>query len=151
MHCRRKGITLAEVILAVGLLGLILVSVIGLFQSLLSSTTKSSDLTTATALAEDRLNELIAQRPIYLSTYGVDFPTQVLQQGVYVHDSADQTTFYTQANPEVLYDDPAVGKTYYLEVEIFWGTADPTARAATRAGQGLQSIKMGRVVYVPKS
>ena len=145
------GVTLAEVILALGLLGIILVAVIGLFQNLLSSTSKSTDVTAATVIAQERLNELVAGQPAYLSTYGMDFPTGPMAQGIYTHDSQSQTTYYHQATPELLKDEAGFGRTYYLEVQVFWNTADPTQVAKNRAGQGQQSIKMGRVVYVPTS
>ena len=147
----RRGVSLAEVMLAVGLLGIILISVIGLFQNLLTSTTKSTDLTAATVMAQERLNELVAAQPIHLATYGTDFPTQVIGQGIYAHDSQSQTTFYHKATPELLKDEPGFGRTYYLEVQVFWNTADPNVVAKNRMGQGQQSVKMGRVVYVPAS
>lgn len=144
--------TLAEVMLAVGLLGLILLSVIALFHSLLASTSKSNDMTVATVMAQQRLNELVTQQPSYRATYGQDFPTAVLGQTVYAHDSQSSSTFYSQARPELLKDDgSAYGKTYYLEVQVFWNTSDPSQPAANRHQQGAQSVKAGRVVYVPGS
>lgn len=137
--------------LAVGLLGIILVSVIGLFHSLLQSTGKSTDLTAATVLAQGRLNELVAAQPGYFADYGTDFPTAVLGKGIYVHDSDSDTTFYHQVTPELLKDEPGFGRTYYLEVKVYWNTADPNSVARNRMGQGQQSVKLGRIVYVPTS
>jgi len=145
----RGGVTLAEVILSLGLLAIILVCVIGLFQNLLASTTKSSDLTVATIVAQQRLNELVAQREQNLAAYGMDFPTSVVNQELYTHDSATATTFHHRATSELLYLDPAIGKTYFLEVLVYWFTADPNQVAKNRMGQGKMSVKMGRVVYVP--
>jgi Tfp pilus assembly protein PilV len=149
LHRNRAGMSLAEVMLAVGLLGLILVAVIGLFHSLLSSTSKSGDLTAATVLAQHRLNELVAQQPQNLTTYGLDFPAEVVTKGLYTHDSKTSTDFYTQAEPELLYIDNKVGKAYYLQVTVFWWTADNSKTTATRAGHGKQSVTIGRMVYVP--
>lgn len=146
-----RAITLAEVMLAVGLLGLILLSVMGLFHSLLASTSKSNDMTVATVMAQQRLNELVTQQPAYKSAYGQDFPNDVLTQAVYAHDSQSSSTFYSKARPELLKDEPNFGRTYYLEVEVYWNTADPNQVAANRHQQGAQSVKAGRVVYVPTS
>lgn len=137
--------------LAVGLLGIILVSVIGLFQSLLSSTAKSSDLSAATVLAQGRLNELVAAQAGYFADYGTDYPTAVLGKGIYVHDSASDTTFYHLVTPQLLQDDPGFGRTYYLEVKVYWNTADPNTVSKNRLGQGQQFLKLGRVVYIPTS
>ena len=142
---------MAEVMLAVGLLGLILLSVIALFHSLLSSTSKSNDMTVATVMAQQRLNELVTQQPSYQKIYHQDFPTDVLGQTVYSHDSQSSSTFYSKATPELLKDEsPTFGKTYYLEVQVFWNSAD-SGPAANRHQQGAQSVKAGRVVYVPTS
>lgn len=147
-----RAITLAEVMLAVGLLGLILLSVIALFHSLLASTSKSNDMTVATVMAQQRLNELVAQQPTYRSVYSQDFPTAILGQAVYAHDSQSTSTFYSQARPELLKDDgPTFGRTYYLEVQVFWNSADGTQVSANRHQQGAQSVKAGRVVYVSGS
>jgi hypothetical protein len=147
----RRGITLAEVMLAVGLLGLILLSVIALFHSLLASTSKGNDMTVATVIAQQRLNELVTQQPAYRSVYNQDFPVDVLGQTVYAHDSQSTSTFYSQARPELLKDEPSFGRTYYLEVQVYWNTADPAQVAANRHQQGAQSVKAGRIVYVPTS
>ena len=135
--------------LAVGLLGLILLSVIALFQSLLASSSKSNDMTVATVIAQQRLNELVTQQPTYANLYGQDFPTAVLAQAVYTHDSQSTSNFYSQAKPELLKDDPPYGKTYYVEVTVYWNTSDPNQVAANRHQQGAQSVKSGRIVYVP--
>jgi type II secretory pathway pseudopilin PulG len=147
----RWGVSLAEVMLAVGLLGIILVSVIGLFQSLLSSSSKSTDLSVATVMAQERLNELVADQPNHFKVYAMDFPPQVLGQTVYAHDSQSPTQFYHQASTELLRDEPGFGRTYYLEVQVFWNTSDPNVVSKNRLGQGQQSVKMGRVVYLPNS
>lgn len=147
----RRAITLAEVILAVGLLGLILLSVIALFQNLLASSSKSNDMTIATMMAQQRLNELVAGQATYRATYGQDFPTAVLGQTIYAHDSQSTSDFYSKASPELLKDEPSFGKTYYLEVQVYWNTADSNQVAANRHQQGAQSVKAGRVVYVPES
>lgn len=146
---RRHGVTLAEIILALGLLGIILVCVVGLFQNLLASTTKSSDLTVASVLAQQRLNELVGQRAQNLADYGMDFPADVVSREIYTHDSSTATTFHQRATSELLFIDPDVGKTYFIEVQVHWASTDPNQASANKAGQGQTSVKMGRVVYVP--
>lgn len=146
---RQTGMSLAEVMLSVALLGLILVSVIGLFHSLLSSTSKSGDLTAATVLAQQKLNQMVADQPRNLSIYGTDFPTDIITDGIYTHDTQTATEFYSRATPELLYTDPAIGKAYYVEITVYWWTADKQTVTATRGGHGRQFIKMGRMVYVP--
>lgn len=137
--------------LAVGLLGLILLSVIALFHSLLASTSKSNDMTVATVIAQQRLNELVTQQPAYQNIYHQDFPTDVLGQTVYAHDSQSASTFYSKATPELLKDESGFGRTYYLEVQVYWNASDSGQVTANRHQQGAQSVKAGRVVYVPTS
>ena len=142
-----SGLTLAEVILCLGLLAMLLLSIEALFHGLLGSSTKSGDATVATLIAQQRLEELVAQQPSNLSQYGNDFPTQVLSRDLYTRDSQSPLTFRHRARPELLEDRPNFGRTYYLEVEVYWSNSpdDPRLR------QGLQSIKMGRVVYLPST
>ena len=135
--------------LAVGLLGLILLSLIALFHSLLASSAKSNDMTVATVIAQQRLNELVTQQPAYFTTYGQDFPTTVLGQTVYAHDSQSSSTFYSKAQPELLKADPPYGNTYFLEVTVYWNTSEANQVAANRHQQGAQFVKSGRIVYVP--
>jgi hypothetical protein len=147
MKSGRRGLTLAEVVLCLGLLGLLLVATVGLFHGLLGSSTKSGDLAAATLIAQQRLDELVAQQPAYRTTYGSDFPTDVLSQTIYTRDSQSALNFSHRARPELLDDRPNYGRTYYLEVEVYWSGNSDT----TRARQGLQSLKLGRVVYLPTS
>ena len=142
------GLTLAELILAVLLLGLLIISVMGLFLALLGASAKSSDQTIGVLYAE-RVLDAMAHNAA--STYPA-FTNASSQTDVYDHDANNKTTFVysvtaTDLEPGTFALPATPGQTWLLEAEVRWWSVEA---ARSRAGQGQLFVRQARVVYVPK-
>lgn len=129
---------LAELLLAIGLLTIALLTMVGLFLNLLGSSTKTSNLTAGTFLARARLQELIRK--------GLYDPVPVDEAvGIYTTDSDNQTVFFHRVTSTRLAPNPPLhGAGYWLEVEVWWWNRDPQRG---RAGQGRMSTRVGQFYY----
>ncbi len=137
-----RGLTLAEVVVALGLLGVVMVSTVLLFLSLQSSSSKTGDLTPALAYAQSQLDAAAQAGP-------PDWGGLQGQRQLYSHDERSQTTFAHQLTVTHLYSPPTtplpMGDLYRLEVEVYWWSDTP---GASRRGHGRLSTRLGRVVFV---
>ena len=58
---KNLGLTLAEVVLALGIIAIVALSILGVFTKLMVSATKNTDLTTADALALTIMENAVTQ------------------------------------------------------------------------------------------
>lgn len=138
-----RGLTLAEVIVALALLAMVMVSTVLVFLSLQGASGKTGDLTVALGYAQSQLDLAEQAGP-------PDWGGLTGQRQLYSHEAGSKTTFSHQLTVTHLYSPPPtplpMGDLYQLEVEVFWSESP----AATRRGQGRLSTRLGRVVFVER-
>lgn len=147
--------------MAIGLLGIAIVFVLGVFTRLLSSATKSSSQTVGLLLAQRRLDQAMRAGPPGwgatppLSTVD-DLPlyedTQSLATAVYQHDDQNKVDYWQHFKAERLQRKP-MGDLWRLTADVVWWPADgaaPTIKNVnnSRPGQGRLSLTLERVYYV---
>lgn len=155
----KGGLTLAELVLAIMLLGLLIVSVLSLFLGLLTSSAKSNDQAIGVVYA-DRLLQDIAGRarkthPSFNPSYAgnASFYTQDtenLTQFAYTVTATELTPGVGRTGPagEFANSDPAgPGASWLLEAEVRWWS---TEQARSKAGSGQLFVRQSRVVYVSR-
>lgn len=127
---------MAEVVIAVALLGILLTSTLVLFTTLLRSSSKSSNQSVGAYLAQSKLEECIR-----LDTYYPVPPD--LSVGLYSADKNQTTDFWYRLSTTKIGPQPGLYKTAYLiEVEVWWwNKAHP--------GQGRLSTRLSRLHYKP--
>lgn len=139
----RRGFSLAEIILSLGLCALLILSVAGLFTQLLGASTKTGELSAGQIFAAQKLDDLIQN-----GTY--DQVGHSSGAGsAYVTDASSKTNFYYQMTKSNL---PANASStartylgaYYLTVQVWWNTDSPTQ---CRPGTGLQTTQASRLIY----
>ncbi len=134
-----RGLTLAELVVAFGLMTLILLASIQLFTYLLASGGKNTANLVALNLATSKLEEEVAG-------------TSAGGRGVikaYTLDPASNTQFYYEIVRLPMSGNPndATGAYlggYTVTVQVWWNTDSPTR---THAGVGLQRVRLSRFVY----
>jgi len=138
------GLSLVEVVLAVGLLTIIAVTIAGVFTHLLQASAKTSDLTAGRSLARRILDRAIRAGPP-----GWGFGDLEGSQTLATQDSRATTKFLYSITPVRLKRDSGmVGVTrelYFVEVEVKWWAEaiepDPTrpemGRLSTRVSQAV--------------
>lgn len=138
MGMYRRGLTLAELVVAVGLMTLLLLASIQLFTHLLASGSKTTASMVAMNLATTRLEEEISG---VASNGGV--------MSAYTLDPASNTQFYYQVTRAPMSGDPNAPKGAYLggftvTVQVWWNSDSPTR---AKPGVGLQQVRLSRFVY----
>lgn len=135
----RRALTLAEVILAMGLISLLIVGSITLMTSLLASNQKTNAALAGLTFANTKLEE-IAEAGSYTNLVGA--------QESYVMDANQGTRFYFRTDCRPLSGDltstsPYLGG-YFLTLEVWWNADSPTRLVA---GSGLRSVRLHRFFY----
>ncbi|MBT9587081.1 type II secretion system protein [bacterium] len=140
----KRGFTISELVVAIGLLAIIAVVVIGLFLRITVSSTKSVDQSAALELAHRVLDEYADADP---STWNAVQADEDLQ----THDPALKTTFYYRLrNRRINGSGDVMGDLYRLDVDVSWWPADPTLAVSTarRRDYGKLSLHLSRTVFV---
>ena len=136
-----SALTLAELVLSLGLLAVLIISLIGLFTRLLHGSTKSTNLTAGQLFAAQKLEQLITT-----GSYATDLNGQA---GAYVTDVSSKTNFYYQVSRSNISQSTAKTETtylggFYVTVRVWWNVNSPNQ---ARAGEGLQTTQASRMVY----
>ena|GEM_PF-6740050 len=105
---KHRGLTLAEFVLALGLLAMLVVAVGGLMTRLIAASSKSSDLSAGMELAQRVLNEVIL-RGAY------DTSVAVTQHAIYSHNDQVVTEFTYQVTSTPV-NVPSSPPSYYVVV-----------------------------------
>ena len=138
----KRGLTLAETVLAIGFLAVIAISMAGVFTHLLNSSAKGNDLTAGRLLAQKVLDRAARSGP---PSWGFTSITNVAQD-ITTHDSRTQTTFVYNLIPSSLKQDTGLPGTirelYFLEVTVTWWNDE------TRAEFGELRTTLGQSVLV---
>lgn len=114
----RQGLTLAETVLALGLLTTIALAVIGVFSKLLTAGVKNADQSVGRALAEKVLDRALQEGP---PGWGVGSGST--QINLYSHDNYSGTSFTYSVTPVRLTTPKPtypMGNVYHVQVEVYW-------------------------------
>jgi len=135
-----RGLTIAEIVLSLGLLSIMMLGLIRLFTALLASSSKNTRTLVGSQFASQKLEEVIASG-IYSNASG--------NLAAYTVDASTQTQFYYQVrcdalsasltNPDVSY----LGG-YVVTVQVWWNSDSPQR---ARPGVGLQTAQVQRFFY----
>lgn len=152
---------MGEMVIAVGLLGIIVVFIAALFTRLLASSTKGSNQTLGLIFAQRRLDAAQRTGPPFwgltkamTADAGGDYVEGTAsEQGVYFQDDQAQTSFYYKFQADRIKAD-TMGDLYRLSVDVVWwpSTADVAKAAKTTDvghGTGKKSVSLSRVFYHP--
>ncbi len=136
----RRALTVAEIVIAMALLAVLLVTLAGLLSKLLASTNKSGDQTAGLELCQHVLDQVVAR-----GTY--DTSTAVIRHQLYTHHDQASTEFTYQvtSNPVTMPNSAPNG--YYVVVDAWWW--GQTAATGNRAGMGKLHAQLGRLVCPP--
>lgn len=142
-----RGMTIAESVVAFGLMAVLAVVVIGVFSKLLVSSAKSTDLTAGQLLAKSVLDRAARQGP---DQWGVGGSTTNFGGGaqLYAHDKTTGTRFVYEVLPVRLNTD-IMGNLYEVTVTVTWWR-DQVDPEAGRQQVGRLSTQLSRTVYVKK-
>ena len=142
MVARAVGFTLAEVVMALGLLAMLLLGAVGVFTSLFASSRKTTSNLVGLSFVNQKLEEL-AEAGSFTSISG--------SEGSYVLDPNLGTRFYYTVHCQ-----PLSGVTtgpnrylggYHVTVEAWWNAQSPTE---LHLGEGLRRVRAERFLY-PRS
>lgn len=144
-----RGLTLAELVVAAGILGFVGLSVIGVFLVLLNATAKNREQAQAEMLAERLLETACVQGP---PGWGVDGGIGVRKQET---AQKDGTTFFYQVDPVKVpslsmatIDSNYIGDTWQVAVTVGWWQEGVSGSLEnSRSGLGDQYVKAARTVY----
>ena len=129
------GMTIVELALAIVVLAIAVVGVIGVFLTLLSSTTRSGDRSAAQLVAQAQL-EKVADSQNFVSRSGI--------QRVYSHGDGIPVSFNYEVETTELSQSSEDTRAFYVEVVVYWMVENPDEG---RLGSGdKMSISLGRVV-----
>lgn len=165
----KVGLTIAELLVATGLLAVVLVTVMVLFGQLIKSTTKNSLLSSGSFFADSVLEKHIALAQQRMASSAGSNPNDLygfemagftragdicsLEEGegnIVVGDNDRATKFLYKIVAErvdgFLGDDP--GQLWNVEIEVRWWHDSTAGAAKVRAGTGKLSIKRKRLVYL---
>ncbi len=150
MSCRQSGraisgVTLAEMVVAFGLLTFVSLVVFGLLTVLLQSSAKSREQAAAELLAESLLERAAREGP---PGWGVDGAAGVRRE---VSSEVDGTLFSYQIDPTRL-ERPStrpIGELWEIQVTVAWWSDDGTDLESSRAGYGQTFLRAARQAYYP--
>lgn len=136
---RKAGLTLAEIVVSLGILAFMIITTVMLFTGLVSGSTKSSGRAAAQTFATQTLERVI-QDGTFSSTPTGD---------VYSTDPVTQTRYSYRVSSERVSGDSTKGYLggYFVTVETWWNIDSPTQ---AKSGEGFRSVKASRFVYSRK-
>ncbi|HIB67773.1 MAG TPA: type II secretion system protein [Phycisphaerales bacterium] len=142
---KNKGLTLSEIVMALGLLTVISLAVIGVFTKLLSASTKNTDRTAAHLLAQSALDKAARQGPPDWG-FGLSGSTGTasISDKLSTNNDQTETEFTTTITVGKVTDaDPKIylGNLYDVTVSVSWW-------GKKRQGLGRLSTETSRTVYI---
>lgn len=141
----KKAPTLAEVVVAVGLLAVVALPLIGLFAKLLGSQSKTTHFTVANFVSNKVAERAVLAGP---PNWGMNDISMPQTESTRIHHQSAMVNFSYRIIPSVLAPAPAqnpMGRLYLLEIELNWWSDDPELM---RIEHGKTSVKTARVVYI---
>lgn len=143
-----RGVTLAEIVVAIGLLAVASITLIGLFSKLLSAGGKSAHHAVATRLADRVLTRALREGPPDWGTFGALQGVAQLQ----THQASATTEFayrITVTPAKIVTSPTAQGDLMEVAVEVSWWN-QATDGNGGRRGQGQLSVRVDQLHYVEK-
>jgi len=135
----RGGLTLAEVVVSVGIMAALIVTSVTLFTALMAANRKTSSTMVGVVFANLKLEEIVESG---------NFTDVTGSQGAYVMDATQGTQFYFQTHSEALSGEPSASSPhlggYLVTVEVWWNASSP---GKVKAGVGLQQVRVQRFIY----
>ena len=139
-----RGLTLAEIVLAMGILAFVALTVVGVFLALLQTSAKNREQAMAELLTESLLEKATSIGPPH---WGVDGRTGARLQAEL---ESDGSHFFYQVDP-VRVDtrpEPSEGETWKVTVTVGWWLASDAPNLETsRVGFGNQYVRGVRTLY----
>jgi prepilin-type N-terminal cleavage/methylation domain-containing protein len=134
---KKKGFTLAEIVVSLGLFSIMLLTVAFMFTRLLGTSAKGSNLVVGAAVAEEVIEHVITN----------DLYTSLSLSGVqrqFATDDQNTTEFFYQVDSTELPRVPGtIGRSYHLKVAVWWWSDNANE---ARSGQGKLSYEVERIV-----
>ncbi|GMU53458.1 MAG: hypothetical protein AMXMBFR33_26040 [Candidatus Xenobia bacterium] len=149
---------MAELVMAIVLLGMIVTVTVLIFTRMLASTSKTTNQTVGLVFAQRRLEQATQIGPPETPGgpgWGISDPSEVLAEGVYTPDDRLQTTFWNRLTVQPLDERPVMpdggrkmGDLYRLRVEVYWWASDPNnPQPIVRQGMGVQKVELETIYY----
>lgn len=141
---RKAGLTLAETILAIGLVAIMSLVIIAVFSKLLTSSAKTADLSSGQSLAQKVLDRAIREGPPDWGTGGA----LVGVESIYAHDTSKRLDYGYTVTPILLpaSSASAMGPVYQVLVRVEWWP-DAADASGSRQGSGKLFCELGQLVY----
>jgi len=127
---------MAEILIAIMLGSVLVVSVLVVLTQLMAGSQKSSDLAGGSIVAEQLLNNVVNQ-PVLAPGPPVKGTLRSLQAG-------KTTEFHYSTDVQSLDSSSDVGASFLVTVQVWWMVDDPEQR---RQGVGKLSTRLTRIVY----
>ena len=139
-----RGLTVAEVVVAFGILAFVALVVIGVFLALLRTSAKNREQAMAELLVESLLERSTAQGP---DRWGVQGQTGQRLEAVLQQDGS---RFFYQVDPVLVPPDVAVdedGQCWKVTVTVGWWISGQDSLKTSREGFGNHWVQGVRTVY----
>jgi len=167
----RVGMSIAELLVASGLLAVVLVTVMVLFGQLIKNTNKNALVSAGTFMADAILEQHVASASRELDTQGNNAtdafelvsgftgasPDYSLDGGV-AYSNRDAASFDSKRSTKFVYRIEAEhldgftsggpGQLWRVKVEVRWWQDSTSGASQARAGSGKQSVERERIVYL---
>lgn len=154
---------MGEMVIAVGLLGIIVVFIAALFTRLLAASSKGSNQTVGTIFAQRRLDAAQRNGPPYWGAKeklswdiatGNYWEGTSAQEGVYFQDDQTKTAFHYRFKADKIRAEDRMGDLYRLTVDVVWWPSTDAVASKARTtdvghGTGKKSVTLSRVFYHP--
>lgn len=141
-----RGLTLAEIVLAMGILTFVALAVIGVFLGLLKTSAKNREQAMAELLTESLLERTTSSGP---PGWGVEGQTAVRLEALLQEDGA---RFFYQVDPVRLQPDVPLaqpdGESWKVTVTVGWWPPDSGSLENSRQGFGELYVRGVRTVYL---
>ncbi|MBI3928889.1 MAG: hypothetical protein HY319_25330 [Armatimonadetes bacterium] len=145
LYRRHRALTLAEVIMALGILALISLSIIGFFSKILTASAKSADLSAGRTLARQILDRAVREGPPNWGTRGA----LAGSEEIHSHDTANRLRYLYTVTPTLLTtpaSDYPMGGAYNVQVVVYWWP-DAADSTGSRREVGRLWTRLNQVVY----
>ena len=167
----RVGMSIAELLVASGLLAVVLVTVMVLFGQLIKNTNKNALVSAGTFMADAILEQQISSASRELDRQGNNAtdafelvpgfsgstPTYTLDNGI-AYSNREAATFDPKRSTKFVYKLEAEhidgftaggpGQLWRVKVEVRWWQDSTAGTSEARAGTGKQNVERERIVYL---
>jgi hypothetical protein len=148
---KKRGLTLSEVVMALGVMTALSLVIVAVFTKLLISSTKNTDLTTANLLARSILDQTVrkgpGQNPNEPDFHKFTTPGEKVSLSTNNKNSKTKFVYEVRSQRITNEADSTLGNLYNVEVIVSWWS-DEADESNSRADYGKLSTQISRTVYV---